>query len=56
MLGCLDIIDPEYSLPVWSEVLLKKLTITQLIIHFAAFFAAPRPINVLARTRHFSLS
>jgi len=40
----------------WSRVLLEKLTVTQLVKKFLAFYGTRRFITVFKRIRHWSLS
>jgi len=45
-----------YYLTPWSEVLLEKLTVTELVKKFSTFYGTRRFITVLTRTRYWSLS
>jgi hypothetical protein len=47
-------LDP-YLLTPWSRVLLEKLTSSQLVTKFPAFYGTPRFITAFTRARHMSL-
>jgi len=47
---------PTYLLTSWSRVLLEKLTGSQLVNKFPAFYETRSPITAFTRTRHLSLS
>jgi len=45
-----------FQLTRWSRVLLQKLTVTQLVKKFPAFYRTRRFITVFTTARHWSLS
>jgi len=46
----------KLDLTPWSSVILDKLTVTQIVKKFPAFYWTPRFITVFTRARHWSLS